>query len=151
MSGEINLEFVDTNIFVYAYDLSAGKKHITALALVRRLWDSGQGGISIQVLQELFVNLTRKVNPPLEIEIAAKIIRDLSTWHMIIPGIEDVRQAIEICQLYRISFWDAMIIQSAERAGCKQIWSEDLNSSQVYGQVGVFNPFVQVENRTSQD
>jgi len=148
MSDEIKLEFVDTNIFVYAYDLSTGKKHETALALVRQLWDSSQGCISIQVLQELFVSLTKKVNPPLDTELAAQIIRDLSTWQTSVPGKEDVQQAIEICRRYKISFWDAMIIQSAIHVDCKQIWSEDLSETQIYNHVRIINPFVIAENKT---
>jgi predicted nucleic acid-binding protein len=148
MNGEIRLEFVDTNIFVYAYDLSAGKKHETALDLVRQLWDSRQGCISIQVLQELFESLTRKINPPLDTDLAAQIIRDLSTWQTVVPGIEDVLQAIGITLRYKISFWDAMIIQSAIHVGCKQIWSEDLSDRQIYDQVRIFNPFVITEHKT---
>lgn len=151
MSDEIKLEFVDTDIFVYAYDLSAGKKHETALELVRQLWISSQGCISVQVLQELFVSLTKKVNPPLDTELTAQIIRDLSTWQTYVPGKEDVHQAIEICHRYKISFWDAMIIQSAIRIGCRQIWSEDLSETQVYNQVRIINPFVIAENRTLAD
>jgi len=151
MNDEIKLEFVDTNIFVYAYDRSAGKKHETALALIRQLWDSGQGCTSIQVLQELFVSLTKKANPLLDPKLAAQIIRDLSTWHTHVPGTEDVQQAIEVCQQYRISFWDAMIIQSAKRIGCNRIWSEDLSATQIYGQVSISNPFVSAENKTPAD
>ena len=148
MGDEIELEFVDTNIFVYAYDLSTGEKHKTALALVKQLWDSHQGCISIQVLQELFVSLTRKINPPLNTEIAAQIVQDLSTWQTYVPGKEDVLQAIEITKQFNISFWDAMIIQSAIRAGCKQIWSEDLNDTQIYGQARILNPFAIPKYRT---
>ena len=67
MSDEIKLEFVDTNIFVYANDAAAGKKHETAKKLVGQLWKSQSGCISIQVLQELYVSLTKKVNPPVRL------------------------------------------------------------------------------------
>ena len=148
MSDEIKLEFVDTNIFVYAYDVSAGKKHETAKNLVGQLWKSQSGCISIQVLQELYVSLTKKVNPPLDIDHAAQIIQDLSTWQMYVPGKDDVLQAIEICRRYKISLWDAMIIQSAKCCGCKQVWSEDLSETQIYDYIRILNPFVMNENKT---
>jgi predicted nucleic acid-binding protein len=150
MSDEAKLEFVDTNIFVYAYDSSAGKKHETARALVKQLWESQSGCISVQVLQELFVSLTRKVNPPIEIDLATQIVRDLSTWLTYFPGREDVLQAIEICQRYKISLWNAMIIQSAKRCSCKQIWSEDLSTSQTYDHIQILNPFMLAENKVSE-
>ena len=60
--------FVDTNVLVYAHDRRAGFKHERARQLVERLWDSGQGVLSTQVLQELCINLRRKVNPPLPVD-----------------------------------------------------------------------------------
>jgi len=149
MSDEIKLEFVDTNILVYAYDSSSGKKHETAQSLVKQLWDFQSGCISVQVLQELFVSLTKKVNPPVEMDTAVQIIRDLSIWQTHVAGKEDVLQAIEISRRYKISFWDAMIIQSAKRCGCKKIWSEDLSSAQTYDQVQILNPFIFPGNKDS--
>jgi predicted nucleic acid-binding protein len=142
MNDETKLEFVDTNILVYAFDSSSGKKFEIAQALVKQLWKSQSGCISAQVLQELYVSLTKKANPPMDLDLAAQIIRDLSTWQMNVPGGEDVLQAIEICRRYKISFWDGMIIQSAKSCGCNQIWSEDLNDSQIYDRVRIVNPFV---------
>jgi predicted nucleic acid-binding protein len=64
MSGDTSeLVFVDTNVLVYAYDLSAGEKHERARELVEELWRTRQGCISVQVLQEFFVNVTRKILP----------------------------------------------------------------------------------------
>ncbi len=150
MSDETKLEFVDTNILVYAYDSSSGKKHETAQALVKKLWESESGCISVQVLQELYVSLIKKVNPPIDIDLVAQIIRDLSVWQTYVPGKEDVLQAIEISRRHKISFWDAMIIQSAKRCGCKQIWSEDLSSSQTYDYIQIINPFMLTGNRASE-
>jgi len=151
MSDEVELEFVDTNILVYAYDSTAGKKHETAQGLVKQLWKSQCGFISIQVLQELFVSLTRKIDSPLDIDLATQLIRDLSTWQMCVPDKDDVLQAIEICRRYKISFWDAMIIQSAKSGGCKKIWSEDLSEAQTYNQIRIINPFTITENKTPAD
>ena len=78
MSAEPAREFVDTNVLVYAYDTSAGAKAELARALVAGLWRSGQGCISLQVLQELFVTITRKVPKPMPAARAATLIEDLS-------------------------------------------------------------------------
>lgn len=141
MSGHSPLQFIDTNVLIYAHDLSAGEKHGRARDLIRELWQSGQGCLSIQVLQEFYVNVTQKVAKPLAPEEAGQIIADLAAWQVHRPGVEDLLDAIGLQGRYRISFWDAMIVASAAQMGCQTIWSEDLNPGQVYGQVVVQNPF----------
>ena len=94
MSG--NRQFVDTNILVYAHDVTAGDKHSRARALVEELWDTRQGCLSVQVLQEFFVTTTRKIPKPLEAPAAAQIIDDLAHWHVHAPADTDVRAAIDI-------------------------------------------------------
>lgn len=133
--------FVDTNILVYAHDASAGDKHMVARELIANLWDSRTGCLSIQVLQEFFVTVTRKVARPLSAEVATQIITDLSHWSVHVPDTASILQGMEIHQRYNISFWDAMIIQSAAEMGCTVVLSEDLNTGQVYEGVQVVNPF----------
>jgi predicted nucleic acid-binding protein len=142
MSDERDLQFVDSNILVYAYDPTAGAKRELAKELVTGIWESRRGCLSIQVLQEFYVTITRKVPKPLTSEAAAEIVADLAAWRVHAPAVEDLSQAITIHRLYGISFWDAMIIRSAARSGCSRLWSEDLNSGQVYEGVRVLNPFV---------
>ena len=141
MSEPSDLQFVDTNILVYAHDTSAGKKHIRATELIRELWQSGGGCLSIQVLQEFYVTVTRKVAKPLGPEVAAQIIADLSVWQVHRPGVQDLLDAIRLQHRYETSFWEAMIIASALQLGCHTIWSEDLNPGQVYEQLRVLDPF----------
>ena len=141
MSESSNLQFVDTNILIYAHDASAGLKHIRAQELIRELWQSGEGCLSIQVLQEFYVNVTQKVARPLAPDMAAHIVADLAVWQIHRPGVEDVLGAIRVQNRHQISFWDAMIVASAIQLGCQRIWSEDLNSGQVYDTVTVINPF----------
>src|SRR3954471_19519626 len=86
-------EFCDTNILVYAFDRTAGPKHERARGLVDRLDDQGSGGASVQVLQELFVTLTRKVTPPLAFDVARQIVADLLTWQIVEPTAADVLHA----------------------------------------------------------
>ena len=134
-------QFVDTNILIYAHDLSAGHKHTRARELIRELWRSGEGCLSIQVLQEFYVNVTQKVSKPLTPDVAAQIIADLGVWQVHRSGVEDVLDAVRLQGRYQISFWDAMIVVSATQLGCQTIWSEDLNPGQVYGQATVASPF----------
>jgi predicted nucleic acid-binding protein len=141
MSELDNLQFIDTNILIYAHDRSAGDKHIRARELVRELWESGEGCLSIQVLQEFYVNVTRKVARPLAPEAAAQIIADLSVWRVHRPGIEDILDAIGLQGRYQLSFWDAMIVASALQMGSRTIWSEDLNPGQVYDGARILSPF----------
>jgi predicted nucleic acid-binding protein len=141
MSEPRNLQFVDTNILIYAHDLSAGQKHTRARELLQSLWQSEEGCLSIQVLQEFYVNVTRKVAKPLVPAMAAEIITDLSVWQVHRPGVDDVLDAIRLQSRYTVSFWDAMIIASAIQLECQALWSEDLNPGQTYEGVTVSSPF----------
>lgn len=142
MSDKPVLQFVDSNILVYAYDLAQGEKHEQAKALLLSLWESGLGCVSIQVLQEFFVSITRKSDFPLASEEAAEVIGDFSDWIVHRPGVKDILSAIELHQRHQISFWDAMILQSARQSNCSILWSEDLSSGQTYGgKVKVVSPF----------
>jgi len=141
MSEPSSLQFVATNILIYAHDRSAGDKHARARDLVRELWQSGEGCLSIQVLQEFYVNVTQKVAKPLTPDVAAQIIADLSEWQVHRPGVEDVLDAIRLQGRYQISFWDAMIVSSAIQLGCQTVWSEDLSLGLVYETVTVTSPF----------
>jgi predicted nucleic acid-binding protein len=136
-----NLRFVDTNVLVYAHDDSAGTKRVQARALVEQLWDSREGCLSVQVLQEFFVTVTRKIAKPLDTETAKEIVADLSRWRVHVPAADDVLGAIGIHQRTGISFWDAMIVRSAAEMGSFVLYSEDLNAAQEYSGVRVENPF----------
>lgn len=132
--------FVDTNILVYAHDRSAGVKHQRAQMLLEQLWDSGQGVLSTQVLQELCVNLRRKASQPLPVEEVRQLIRDYSTWEIVTNTAESVLQALDIEVRYKTSFWDALIFQAAESSGASILYSEDLATGQRYGTIQVVNP-----------
>ena len=147
MSDERVLQFVDSNILVYAYDPTAGAKHEQAKALVAQLWASRRGCLSIQVLQEFYGTVTRKVARPLTGDVAAGIVADLAAWRVHTPVTEDVNQAIATHRRYEISLRDAMVIRSAARLGCSTLWSEDLSSGQIYAGVRVLNPFTDLPER----
>jgi predicted nucleic acid-binding protein len=136
----MSIEFCDTNVLVYAYDTTAGLKHEHARQLVERLWHGRSGALSVQVLQELFVTLTRKVRVPVEPRVARAIVTDFSVWRVIEPTASDVLTAIDSMMQWHLSFWDAMIVTTARRAGAVVLWSEDLNPGQVFDGVTVNNP-----------
>ncbi|MCL6589934.1 MAG: PIN domain-containing protein [Firmicutes bacterium] len=142
MSGAKGLQFVDTNILIYSYNINELQKHQKAFLLLSQLWNSGQGALSIQVLQEFYVVVTQKLTNRLSPETAIQIIEDLSNWTCHIPEIADMVEAIYIQQKNTISFWDALIICSAKKVGAEIIWSEDLNHNQLYEGIIVKNPFI---------
>jgi predicted nucleic acid-binding protein len=132
--------FVDTNILIYAHDRSAGIKHERARQLVEGLWISGQGVLSTQVLQELCVNLRRKLARPLAVDEVRQLIRDYMSWEIVVNTPDAAIQALEIEVRYKTSFWDALILQAAEQSGAAILYSEDLAARQSYGTVRVVNP-----------
>lgn len=150
MSAVSNIEgaeqrvFVDTNVLLYAYDLSAGEKHDRARELVEELWRSRAGCISVQVLQEFFVNVTHKIPKPLHATQAKEIVSDLGYWRTHSPSIRDVAEAIELHERLSLSFWDAMIVRSATSLGCATLYTEDLNAGQSYDGIKAENPLLGV-------
>ena len=132
--------FVDTNILLYAHDRSAGLKHERARQLIERLWTSGEGVLSTQVLQELCINLRRKIARPLAVEEIRRIVQDYLSWEIVVNAPASVLQALEIELRYQTSFWDALILQAAESSGAAILYSEDLAAGQKYGAVEVVNP-----------
>ena len=135
--------FVDTNILVYAHDRSAGLKHERAQRLLNGLWDSGEGALSTQVLQEVCVNFRRKVHRPLPLEEVRQITMDYSAWEVVTITPRLIVEALHTEKRYRISFWDALIIQAAASCGSSVLYSEDLANRQHYGEVQVVNPFLE--------
>lgn len=131
--------FVDTNILFYAYDLSAGKKHLKAKDLIVSLWEEESNAIiSIQVLQELYVNLIKhKINS----NTVSEIIYSYLSWNVIENTKELLIESIKIQQKNKLSFWDASIISAAIKGGAKLIYSEDFNHGQNFQGVKVVNPF----------
>jgi predicted nucleic acid-binding protein len=142
MSAEARLEFVDANILVYAYDSSAGAKRTSARQLLERLWASETGAVSVQVLQEFFVAITRKVPKPLTADVAAGHIRDFSVWRVFSPTVEDVLNAMALQKQAGLSFWDAMVVEAAAELGAQVLWTEDLNHGQRIRGVQVQDPFI---------
>ena len=134
--------FVDTNILVYAHDTSAGEKHQRAKALLEELWRSRSGVVSTQVLQELCVNIRRKVKTPVDLRTVREIVADYLSWTVVTNTGEAILDALQIEERYHISFWDALVIQAAESSGAAVLYSEDLSHGQTYRGVRVINPLL---------
>lgn len=141
MSVEPAREFVDANVLVYSFDVSAGAKQATAQRLLKRLWDTETGCLSVQVLQEFFVTVTRKVSQPVSVDEAADRIREFATWRVFAPTAGDVLAAITVHKQAQLHFWDAMVLQAAIELGCDVLWTEDLNDGQILRGVRIRNPF----------
>jgi predicted nucleic acid-binding protein len=134
--------FVDTNILMYAHDRSAGRKHDLALRLIEQLWESGEGVLSTQILQELCFNLRRKTSRPLPVDEVRLLLRDYLSWEVVTNSPDSVLRALDIEVRYKVSFWDALILHAAETAGAAILYSEDLSTGQRYGTLRVVNPLL---------
>lgn len=141
MNAERQREFVDANVLVYAFDSSAARKQQAAQQLLERLWESGTGCLSVQVLQEFFVTVTKKVAKPLSAEDAKARIREFGAWRVFTPTADDVLAAIDLHAQAKIGFWDAMIVLAAAESGCDVLWTEDLSDGQLLRGVRIRNPF----------
>lgn len=127
---------------MYAHDASAGAKHERAKGLIEELWRTRSGIVSTRVLQELAVNLRRKAGRPADTKRTREIVMDYLAWHVFVNTGASVLEALEIEERYRLSFWDALVLQAAEASGAAVLYSEDLSHRQQYGTVQVFNPLL---------
>ncbi len=130
--------FVDTNILIYAHDLEAGHKHQTARELVRRVWERREVPIlSVQVLQEMHVNLVRK---GVSLEDSVDTVKRYLSWRVVSNNETVLRRAFTAQQRWGLSFWDTSIVAAAQQAGAKELWTEELSTGQNYGGVIAVNP-----------
>lgn len=133
--------FVDTNVLVYARDGSEPDRQPVARAWLEHLWRRGTGRLSVQVLQEYYVTVTRKLHPGLPAAEARADVEDLMAWRPIAVDADLVRSAWTLEERFRLSFWDALIVAGARAAGCRFLLSEDLAPGASYDGVEVVDPF----------
>ncbi len=133
--------FVDTNVLVYARDAAAGDKQVQAAEWMTLAWRTGRGRVSIQVLQELYVTLTRKLQPGLKPEEARREVRALLPWQPIPvdPGV--LESAWNLQDRFTLSWWDALIVGAAQATQCRYLLTEDLQDGQDLDGLLVVNPF----------
>ena len=143
MSGKI---FLDTNILIYAHDIDAGNKHSISREIVKDLWGKKTGVLSTQVLQEFYINVTRKILSPLSLLEAREVIRSYLCWEIRENTSLSVIRASEIEEQYHISFWDALVVVAAYTAKADKILTEDLNAGQFIEGILIVNPFQLIKN-----
>jgi predicted nucleic acid-binding protein len=145
MSGKT---FIDTNVLIYAHDVDAKDKHQIAREVLLELWEHRTGVLSTQVLHEFYVNVTRKISTPLSRQSARVIVNQYLVW-CVENSASEITAAFRIEDETRISFWDALIIAAALKAGAERILSEDLNSGQSVSGIRIENPFKRSTSRPS--
>lgn len=132
--------FIDTNVLIYAHDVDATSKHEVAKKTLRELWGERTGVVSMQVLQEFYVNVTRKIASPLSKDAARSVVNSYSIWCTETTPAE-IAAAFRIEDEAKIGFWDALIVASAAKCGATRILSEDLNAGQGIAGMRIENPF----------
>lgn len=141
--------FLDTNVLLYTFDTVAPEKQKRATeAIAQRA--TADLVVSTQVLQEFYVNATRKLRPPMSPEEATREVDALIALEVVPSDARFVRSAIDLAQRADISLWDALIVRAASVAGCEVLLSEDLNAGQVIDGVRIENPFDDVDPEDGQ-
>jgi predicted nucleic acid-binding protein len=131
--------FIDTNIFIYTLDINDKVKQQKARSILKKIIDNHQPVISTQVINEFYVVATNKLKAdPI---IVKNIIHNFHNIEIVQTDLYLIEQAIDISVIFQLSFWDSLIIASAEKANCEFVFSEDLNCGQSYRGVIVMNPF----------
>lgn len=133
--------FVDSNVLVYTLDSREADKQAQAAAWMEHLWSSRRGRLSFQVLQEFYVNVTRKVRPPVEEVEVREVVRALLAWQPVRVGAGEMEAAWSIRDRHGLSWWDALIVAAAESSDCRYLLTEDLQHGQDLGGVRIVSPF----------
>ncbi len=133
--------FVDTNVLVYQLDSREPAKQTRAEDWLRHLWASRSGRISLQVLQELYVTVTRKLDPGLDKETAREVVRALWAWEPVALDQRCFETAWDLQDRFRLSWWDALIAAAAKSAECSHLLTEDLQHDQDLDGLRIVNPF----------
>ncbi len=140
--------FVDTNVLLYAHDASETEKQPIARALLERLWADRSGVVSTQVLQEFYVVATRKFQPPMRRPEARELVALYATWPVVQIDTALIFDAAVLEDRFQLSFWDALIIEAARRAGATRLVSEDLQDGRLIAGIAIENPFVAIRQPT---
>ena len=113
--------FVDTNVLVYFRDSSEPAKQQRAQEWIEHLVRTRAARTSLQVLTEFYVTVTRKLRPTMARDEARADVRDYLAWRPIQPGSALVEEAWELEDRYSLSFWDALVVAAARKAGCEKL------------------------------
>jgi predicted nucleic acid-binding protein len=133
--------FVDTNVLVYAHDASELRCRPVAQQLLDDLWRTRAGVLSTQVLQEFYVVATRKYDPPMSRRQARELVAAYGQWQTVPIDVALIVTASQLEARHNLSFWDALIIEAARRAGAARLVTEDLQAGRRFAGVLIDNPF----------
>jgi predicted nucleic acid-binding protein len=131
--------FFDTNVLIYADDKAAPAKQRRAIDLVAEHRRARTGVVSMQVLQEYFVTVTKKLR--VDPSIARRKVELLAEFDVAAPEVADILAAIDLHRLHGFSFWDALVLRAAKQAGCSIVLSEDMQNARAIDGVQIVNPF----------
>jgi predicted nucleic acid-binding protein len=131
--------FLDTNVLVYTDDHDAPGKQEVALALIESARVEGWGVISTQVLQEYFSAATRKLG--VRAEIARAKVEIFGRLDLAIVDLPVILGGIDMHRLHGVGFWDGIILHTARSAGCRVLYTEDLQQGRRFDGLEVVNPF----------
>jgi len=132
--------FFDTNVLIYTDDASAPAKQQRAVDLVAQHFRAGSGVLSLQILQEYFVTVTKKLG--VDAKIARRKIELLAEFNVVTTDLADVLAAIDLNRLHGFHFWDALMVRAAKQSGCRVLFSEDMPYGQEVEGIRIVNPFV---------
>jgi predicted nucleic acid-binding protein len=136
--------FFDTNVLVCADDKAAPAKQRHAVALVADHRRAGTGVVSLQVLQEYFVTVTKKLH--VDAGVARRKVELLAEFDVATPDVADILAAIDLSRLHGFTFWDALVLRAAKQSGCSVIYTEDMQFNKEINGLRIVNPFQPVRN-----
>ena len=135
--------FIDTNVLVYAEASDAPAKQRAALAVLKQLYEGAEGVLSTQVLQEYCNVALKKLRLPVQLVRAHLDLYEQFEVIQVTPAI--IRAGLDLHQTRSVSFYDALILASAQTAGCSVLFSEDMNTGEIMGGVRIVNPFTDLQ------
>jgi predicted nucleic acid-binding protein len=135
--------FLDTNILIYTFDFSSPEKQARAQNLVSNAIEHRQGVIGFQVIQEFFNVATRKFKKPLNYRDCAAFLESvLAPLCEVFPTIELYREALDIRERWKLSYYDSLMVAAALNARCSTLYSEDLQHGMKIKDLIIENPFL---------
>lgn len=134
--------FVDANVLVYAHSSAEPLKCEVARELLHRLWVDLSGRTSVQVLNEFYVAVTRKVSARMGSDEAWAEVEEFSRWNPLPIDVEVLRRGRQIEARYKLNWWDCLVVAAAQLQGCSLLYTEDLQHGATFDGVRVVNPFL---------
>jgi predicted nucleic acid-binding protein len=132
--------FVDSNLLLYYVDPRDTQKQARAAEWLEKLWMTGTGRLSWQVLHEFYWNAVRKMR--LQPASAREMVEDLAHWKPVDTSTGLIQQAWQWMDAAQLSYWDALIVAAGQRSGARFLLSEDFQSDRQYDDIRIVNPFL---------